>query len=53
MHTTGLDAYYGMVRAERWGDYLNLRKMILGANFTENLIQKGLTIPDQNITVPG
>jgi len=44
--------YYGMVRAKEWGDlYMNLRKMILGANFTEIVIAKDLRIPNGNMII--
>jgi len=32
---------------------MNLRKMILGANFTEIVIAKDLRIPNENVTLLG
>ena len=43
--------YYGVVRAQEWGDlYVNLRRAILGANLTEIMITKDLRIPSGNAT---
>ncbi len=54
MLTNGMYAYYGVVRTQHRGDlYINLRKMILGANFTKIVIAKDLRIPNEKETIMG